>query len=254
MMSEIQDLLDQYAKWIRDKTALREVNGWTEITTPYLDRHNDYLQIYAKKEGNGFLLTDDGYIIDDLQQSGCSLDSKKRRQLLNITLNGFGVRLDRNALIARASASNFAVQKHNLVQAMLAINDLFYLAAPTVASLFLEDVALWLDRSDIRYTPKVKFTGESGYDHVFDFVIPKSRSSPERIVKAINQPNRNNAEVVAFAWMDTSRVRPAGSQAYVFLNDSERAPSESVVEALHQYELRPVPWSARESVRQELAA
>jgi len=187
MMSEIQDLLDQYAKWIRDNTALREVNGWTEITTPYLDRHNDYLQIYAKKEGNGFLLTDDGYIIDDLQQSGCSLDSKKRRQLLDITLNGFGVRLDRNALIARASASNFAVQKHNLVQAMLAINDLFYLAAPTVASLFLEDVALWLDRSDIRYTPKVKFTGESGYDHVFDFVIPKSRAKPERIVKAINR-------------------------------------------------------------------
>lgn len=254
MRSEIQDLLDQYAKWIRDKTILREVNGWTEITTPYLDRHNDYLQIYAKKEGNGFILTDDGYIIDDLEQSGCSLDSKKRRQLLDITLNGFGIRLDRNALMARASESNFAVQKHNLVQAMLAINDLFYLAAPTVASLFLEDVALWLDQSEIRYTPKVKFTGESGYDHVFDFVIPKSRVKPERIVQAINQPNRNNAQGVAFAWMDTSRVRPAGSQAYAFLNDSERAPAESVVEALRQYELHPVPWSSRESVRQELVA
>ena len=254
MMSEIQDLLDQYAEWIKDKTVLREVNGWTEITTPYLDRHNDYLQIFAKKDDRGFVLTDDGYVIEDLEQSGCQLDSKKRRQLLEMTLNGFGVRMDNTALTTRASTSNFAVQKHNLVQAMLAVNDLFYLAAPTVASLFLEDVTVWLDRNDVRYTPKVKFTGESGYDHVFDFVIPKSKAKPERILKAINYPSRNNAEAVAFAWIDTSKVRPPGSQAYVFLNDSEHVPSGSVIEALHQYELRPVPWSERESVRQELAA
>jgi hypothetical protein len=137
---------------------------------------------------------------------------------------------------------------------MLAVNDLFYLAAPTVASLFLEDVALWLDRNEVRYIPKIKLTGESGYDHLFDFVIPKSRVKPERILKAINNPNRTNAEAVNFAWFDTRKVRPPESQAYVFLNDSERAPSGSVIEALQQYELRPVPGSERENVKQELAA
>ena len=45
---------------------------------------------------------------------------------------------------------------------MLAINDLFYLAVPVVASLFYEDVVAWLDLHEIRYTPKVKFTGKSG--------------------------------------------------------------------------------------------
>ncbi len=49
-----------------------------------------------------------------------------------------------------------------------------------VLSLFYEDVVTWLDLHEIRYTPKVKFTGKSGFDHLFDFVIPKSRSSPER--------------------------------------------------------------------------
>ena len=34
--------------WLKDKTTLREVDGeWVEITTPYLDRHNDALQIYC---------------------------------------------------------------------------------------------------------------------------------------------------------------------------------------------------------------
>src|SRR5215472_10093916 len=56
---------------------------------------------------------------------------------------------------------NFPVCKHNLIQAMLALNDLFYLAKPVVESLFFEDVVAWLDGNDVRYTPKVKFTGTS---------------------------------------------------------------------------------------------
>src|SRR5260370_237783 len=53
---EIEKLLNDYRTWLRDKTTLREVNGeWVEITTPYVDRHNDALQIYARAE-NGALI------------------------------------------------------------------------------------------------------------------------------------------------------------------------------------------------------
>ena len=72
MINEIQKLLDQYLVWLRDKTALRQVEGWIEITTPYLDRHNDYLQIYVKRQNGGFILTDDGYTIDDLKLPMCA--------------------------------------------------------------------------------------------------------------------------------------------------------------------------------------
>ena len=47
-MEEIKTLMDQYVAWLRSKTTLRQVADWIEITTPYLDRHNDYLQIYAR--------------------------------------------------------------------------------------------------------------------------------------------------------------------------------------------------------------
>ena len=100
-----------------------------------------------------------------------------------MTLDGFGVQMDGKALQVHTSPENFAIRKHNLVQAMLAVNDMFHLAVPLVASLFYEDVVAWLDLYDIRYTPKVKFTGKTGYDHVFDFVIPKSRRQPERIIR-----------------------------------------------------------------------
>src|SRR4030042_1421302 len=162
MIEEIRDLIDDYLLWLKDKTILRQVKEWVEITTPYLDRHNDYLQIYAKRQNGGYLLTDDGYVLEDLEQSGCKLESAKRQELLKITMNGFGVQAKEGRLESRASPENFAVRKHNLIQAMLAINDLFYLAVPMVASLFYEDVVVWLDLPEIRYTPKAKFTGKSG--------------------------------------------------------------------------------------------
>jgi len=63
-------------------------------------------------------------------------------------------------------------------------------------------------------------------------VIPKSRREPERILKTINRPNRDTAQVVAFSWIDTKEVRPTESRAYAILNDSEHPISESVLDAM----------------------
>jgi hypothetical protein len=254
MIDEVRVLIDNYAAWLRDKTALRSVDNWVEITTPYLDRHNDYIQIYAKRLDNGYLLTDDGRTIQDLEQGGTKLNRPKRNELLRLVLNGFGIRLESDRLEVRASPDTFALRKHNLVQAIISVNDMFYLAQPMVVSLFYEDVVSWLDAREVRYTPKVKFTGKTGYDHLFDFVIPKSRSAPERILEAINRPNRDTAEAVAFKWIDTKEVRPSDARAYVLLNDLEVQIAPSVLEALASYDVRPVPWSMREEVRPELVA
>src|ERR1700722_6015187 len=100
MVSEIEKLLSDYRAWLKDKTNLRELNGaWVEITTPYLDRHNDALQIYVRKDdADNYILTDDSYTILDLEASGCKLDTDKRKTTLRMTLNGFGVRLNQNAI------------------------------------------------------------------------------------------------------------------------------------------------------------
>lgn len=254
MTEEIQSLLDRYWGWLRDKTTIRQMHDWVEITTPYLDRHNDRLQIYARRSDGGYVLTDGGYVLDDLEQSGCKIEDGKRQALLTMTLNGFGVQRVGSEIQVHASLNSFAIRKHNLLQAMLAVNDLFYLAQPMVASLFYEDVVAWLNTSNIRYTPNVKFAGASGYDHLFQFVIPKSPVQPERILRSINQPARDSTQAMAFAWIDTKDVRPSQSQAYAILNDSDSRVSMNVLDAMRSYEVNPVLWSERNKVRGKLAA
>jgi hypothetical protein len=249
-----ENLVDQYFSWLKSKTAWREINGWTEITTPYLDRHNDYIQIYLRQNGDEWELTDDGETLTDLIQSGCELDTPRRKALLQTTLNEFGMHLENGAITVKTKQDSFALRKHNLIQAILAVNDLFYLARASVESFFFEDVALWMDDSDIRYTQRVKFSGRTGYDHLFDFVVPKSKKEPERILRVVNNPAKDQANAAILSWVDTKEARPSNSVAYAVLNDKERIIPDGVVEALKNYDITPLPWSQRDEFRERLAA
>ena len=250
---EIEKLLQEYHRWLKDKTTVKTIGSdWAEITTPYLDRHNDCLQIYAKKDGNRFILTDDGYIINDLLDSGCPLDHPKRKKILLTTLAGFGVQLENDTLTINTSAENFSMKKHSMIQAMLAVNDMFYLASPHIENFFIEDVTQWFDHSEVRYAPKVKFSGTSGFDHLFDFVIPKSRLSGERLVQVLTNPSKDQVESLVFKWLDTKETRPEGSLLYTVLNDTVKEISSNVILALSNYHLNPFAWSNREQVRKQL--
>lgn len=257
LLSELQRRVDDYFAWVRDRTVLKQVEGgrdYVEITTPHLDRHNDCIQFYVRRDGGGYLLTDDGSTITDLEMSGCKLDSPKRQELLRLTLNGFGVERDDQALIVHAMPQTFARKKHDLVQAMLAVNDMFALAGPTVTSLFIEDVAAWLELNEVRSVPRVKFAGRTGYDHTFDFIIPGFRDAPERVVQTINHPSKNSAEAMILKWIDTRDAREKNSAAYALLNDQEQSVPGGVTEALQNYDINPVPWSGRERIVKKLVA
>ncbi|HIH97391.1 MAG TPA: DUF1828 domain-containing protein [Thermoplasmata archaeon] len=252
--NECQDLVDTYIEWFKQKISVRDIEGVCEITTPFLDRHNDHLQIYVKKAGDMLILTDDGYTIRDLKLSGFKITPGKREQVLHSILNGFGVRLQGDEIVAEARTENFPKKKHNIIQAMLAVNDLFVMAKPMVASVFREDVENFLRYHQIRFTPSVKFTGKSGFDQSFDFVIPESQKRPERVIRAINRPERQSISMLIFAWVqDTKDVRPVDSTAYGVLNDSEQPIKPELISALQQYKIRPLPWSKREEYVEELA-
>jgi hypothetical protein len=254
-VDEIRSLVDSYRSWLKDRTTLKSTRSdWVEITTPFLDRHNDYIQLYARRENGRYRLTDDGQTLRDLELSGCTLDTPRRQSLLRLALNGFGVSEENGALNVRTTPETFPARKHALVQAILAVNDLFCTASPTVHSLFKEDVARWLDLTEVRYLPDVQFMGRSGYVHHFDFAIPRSRHAPERILKAINNPNKDAAQSLIFSWLDTRDERPLDSRALAVLNDVDRSISTAVVEAFGHYDIEPVLWSHRNEKRSELLA
>lgn len=254
MSSECQKLVDSYLAWLRDQISVDDINGACEITTPFLDRHNDCMQIYVVRHDDGLRLTDDGYVLADLEASGCSLNTPNRRRILGTMLNGFGVGEDDGVLFTDASVSTFPQRKHSLLQAMLAVNDMFVTGKSHVTQLFMEEVAGFLEAHEVRFMSHVEFTGRTGFVHKFDFAIPKSKAFPERLIRAINNPSKDAVTSALFAWHDTREVRAPDSRFFAILNDREREPSAELTAAMRQYDVIPLLWTARDKHASELAA
>lgn len=96
---DCHQLVETYAHWLKEKVKVKKVGEFCELTTPFVDRHNDYLQIYIKATPSGLLLTDDGYIIRDLEISGLEFNTERRKNELYNILNGFGVKLHGDCLL-----------------------------------------------------------------------------------------------------------------------------------------------------------
>lgn len=249
---ECTELIESYVAWLRKGFSSQHLEKGCELTTPFLDRHNDHLQIYALKQNGKIVISDDGYILSDLPTSGLEMSTEKRKTVLESVLKGFGVRMQEGQLLVEASQHNFGQRLHSLVQAMLTVNDMFVMAQPRVASFFWEDVRAFLDAHDVRYSPRVKIAGRSGFDHAIDFLIPKSRTSPERFIQAINAPSRNTIGTYLFTLGDTREARGEKSRAYAFLNDQEREIGGDITEALEAYDVKPALWSRRTDVVKQL--
>ena len=248
----MKDLLDpikvkeRYINWLEHEISVNKIGEYLEITSPFLDRYNDYLQVYAKLEADDeIILTDDAYIINNLQMSGVDINSSKRKQVLESFLNKYNVKLEEDALVTRSGIEDFPQKILFLMQAMLNIDDMFMLSQNKVASIFLEDVTEFLDSRDIFYSKDVSFVGKSGFIYSYEYLLQRTKEKPERLCKVINNPNKQNFQNTIFMWNDTKETRDNNSQLIVFLNDENKIDA-SVIEGFRNYNVNTIPWSERE--------
>ncbi len=240
---ECEKLIHGYLHWLKEGLHVHELEGSCMVATPFLDRHNDELEIYVERNNGGVLLTDDGYTMRDLASCGMTFDTDKRKAHLTAILNGFGVKQHQDELRVHANAHDFPQKKHNLVQAMLAVNDMFVMGQEHVLSLFKEDVALFFETNSVSVFPDFKLSGRSGFDHKFDFGLAKTQKRPQRLVQAINNLTKDQATSFAFAVTDVKSMRSEPLKAYALINDVEHPPTDENLSALRAYDVEALFWS-----------
>jgi Domain of unknown function DUF1828/Domain of unknown function DUF1829 len=245
--AECRQLVNSYVSWLKEGLRIEQIDSGCVISTPFLDRHNDEIEIYVEKRKDALWLTDDGYTLADLRHSSVALDTDKRQAHLRSIIQGFGVRNEGEELSVATTVEDFPQRKHNLIQAILAVNDMFVMGEESILQLFKEDVEKYLRLKEVPIIRDVKLSGYSGFDHKFDVVIPPTGNRPEGIVQAINRLTKERAASLAFMVSDVERERGKGSlAAYAFVNDSEGAINSENLSALTAYGIKPIIWSHRE--------
>jgi hypothetical protein len=255
MVEEISKLLLSYTDWMGKQYDVAFIDSWSVITTPFLDRHNDHIQIYVSIGLDGrCTLTDDGDTLGDLEASGWKPNTEKRKQFLMQALHGVGIELiGENVIGTTTTPGDFPRKMHNLIQAILGVNDLYYTSRQSVESLFIEDVMQWMKDHDIRYIQNVSLIGHSGYDNVYQFVIPASKIAPERLVQTCDVLTLNAAKLYVFQWTDVKGSRDPEAKMYVIVNNDQtvRGDPLSICES---YGINAIPFLKLESISGEMTA
>lgn len=239
------ELKEKYISWLEDEISVNKVGEYLEITSPFLDRYNDYLQVYAKiQNDNEIIITDDSYTINNLKMSGIDINSIKRKQLLTTFINKYRIDLKDDELLVKTDIDDFPRKILFLMQAMLNIDDMFMLSQNKIASIFLDDVTKFLDEKEIFYSKDVNFIGKSGFLYSYEYLIQRSKTQPERLCKVINNPNKQNFQNTIFMWNDTKETRNNDSKLIVFLNDENKIDS-NVMDGFKNYNVDTIPWSRK---------
>ncbi len=240
---DIQKLIDQYSLWLKSEITFDKIGEYYEITTPYLNDANDYLQIYVRQDGDDIYFTDDCATIHGLKMAGFQFTPSRKDHLQRI-LSQYGVQLKGDELITKTKINLFPKTKHMFIQAMLRTDDMFTVSKSKVSSFFLDDIQDFFTQNEIYYSDNVQFTGISGFTHSYDFLLQRSKNRPERLCQAVNNPNKSSVGNILFAWNDIKPARRNDSQLIVILND-QRSINRGIEDAFCKYNAKVVRWSER---------
>jgi len=242
--------MNDYYAFLKEKTLVTASTSsdWVEISTPFVGLFNDTVDIYAKKEGNKIILSDDGNTLRDLELSGLEISrSPKRKEILDRILINYGVRISNDELTTEATERDFPQKKLNLIAAISETADMYYLARHTVSSVFREDVKAYLDEQELIYTPYFISKGSTGLEFTFDFQI--AYRNTEIVIKSFNSINKMNLPHFLFTWEDIKKVREQQTQKELIglavINDVDREVSEEYLSALESKGAQHILWSQR---------
>lgn len=253
--------IKNYLQWL--ETNMRQENigpNIVEITTPFLDRHNDYTQIYLEElSDQSFIVSDKGYTVTDLKLSGVDMSTDKRSAIFQQILNRLGIEFDTQTetLFIKCKQNRIPEVQHTLLQGMLDINDMFYLNTETVANLFYSDVKEFFTSNSIYFTEDMEIRGRSGLPHSYPFFLQNNKTHPDRFVRLSNRFTRGEAERHMFAWEDVAKKRNISgkmSSLIILINDTKKV-NEELLSNITQYDSSIVPllWSTRKENMQLFA-
>lgn len=252
-MLEIKRLLSSYYEYLNKGFEINTINPKChEIITPFLDRHNDNISFYVDfLDGDAIKISDGSETIRDLQLSGFEFNSDKRNKQLEIALNGFGIFKADDELFVTASPSDYARKQHNIIQALISVNDMFVPGRPG-GKFFYGEVESFFNSIDARYAPNVSIEGRSHLSHKFEFLISRSKERNERLIKLLNNPKKDNLKATLFTFTDLGEDRSASDKIIIFNDDGSE--NQDMRLATKELNIKLFKWSEIKSQSDYLAA
>ena len=111
---------EKITNWYKESVICAPNDGYMEVTTPFLNSHNDLITIYVIKEGNGFLLTDDGETIGGMEDYGYKVEWDFLERIARMT----GCYLYNYEIRVKATENELGFKVNQLANAIMRISSM----------------------------------------------------------------------------------------------------------------------------------
>lgn len=252
-MELIEQKMNEYFNWLKQSYKYKKMDSSTEITTPFRNHLNDFIRIYVDfLPDKSIILSDDGLTLNELKMANINTKTKARNRIIQSILNQFNLSLKDDEIIAHVKNESFAQSKHDLIQGILKIYDLTITSKNNVSSLFYEDVFNFLYEEELAGTAEVSVSGESGIKYSIDYILPETKSKPEKLINFANNLDFNKVTNDVYMYRDVKTNRPSRNnqtpKMFIIANDVDHPINDKARYAAEHENLLILHWSDKEKI------
>lgn len=232
----------------------KEMNGFVRIRTPLTYPDGDYVDIFWDPQFSR--LTDLGETLRWLRMQSYNYSRTVRQQeLIKDTCTNNRVQFESGCLMINGVADQkFAASVVNLAQTCVRVSDVYFTYRNRTIVTLCDELADYLDESNVAYERNAKVVGVTGRSNTIDFRLPKANALMQVLTTASRAATGRVLDHAVRVWSDIrqSVTRDGGKLITVF-DDTNDVWTEGDFELLQEYS-SVVNWSEPANLLDVIAA
>jgi len=231
----------------KEGVTITSEEGECHVTVPFERADRDAISLWIRREGENYVVSDEGETYGYLYLSNINLDQSRREKRLQSTKQRFNLDSAKYEVKLTAEKERLGARLLDAIQAVQSISYLSYTRRQYTQTDFRNEVGSYLDDEGYHYERNIDIDGDSE-PHRVDFHVQNGKPTYLDAIHAEDvSTSHSMAERTAFKWVDIQAGTPDVTTITV-LDDETGEYDERTVRILSNYSDEYIPWSTRGSI------
>ncbi|NLR33181.1 DUF1828 domain-containing protein [Levilactobacillus tujiorum] len=259
--ADIQNIASNWINWITKETHFKTLsNNNIQISLPFTDSSGDGIIFNVEPKENGFLVTDQGYTIWNLEVNGVNVTKKdsNRWRILQSIINPYKFQINQKNEISKiVTESELSQTITDFAQIIINVSDIAFMNRSNTSGMFFDDVHTYFSnkRSEYSFLKNFYADGKTNQKYRFEYLFTP-RPNDFKLTKLYNTLSKNSMDAVIGIWSDTQQFREEnyGSNAtFNLLLNGISEKEKPYVEGLMSHDIQVIDFQDKSSVKEKLA-
>lgn len=248
-MKDLCYLSSAYAAWFSKQLYSQKIGEWCSIVIPFFDESRDnFSYLVRRRPDSSIEINDDGSIVSRLLEYVPNvMELYTKKDILHSIISKYHINFsEEHELSLITTEELFPFRFHDLIQASLEISTIRNMTSHNVKQLFKDEVSRFFKNSSIKYSENLKYTGNSGLQHKFDFSIKIDNRI--EIIKTIPFIDKKILGYTIFSWNDAKSNMSKQTNFIVLIDDLKKKIPAEYNDALKYNNIIPFQWSEKQKL------